>query len=73
MPAPDTPYFDKLFDDAEERGFSIDIENRNGLLFLKVVAPELGTIAMWPAFDGSLEITARYALLCFREFRTGTP
>jgi hypothetical protein len=60
-----------LFDRAVEHGFRLLIENRDGLLFLKVVSPEAGTVAMWPAFQGSIEGTARYAIRCFEHFRTG--
>lgn len=59
------PYLERMCAQADERGLEVLVENRFGCLFLKIRDPGLGLIAMWPAFDGSIESTARYAYECF--------
>jgi len=51
---------------AEAHDFRVLVENRGGMLFLKVFSRRYGVIAMWPVFWGSVEDTARYALDCFQ-------
>ncbi len=63
------PYLDRLFGRAQEAGMEVIVENRCGVLFLKIFEPELGTVAMWPAFGGSIEATARYAWECFEHLK----
>jgi hypothetical protein len=60
------PYFEHLVKRAKAVGFEVGIENRSGLLFVQIIDSELGVIALWPAFNGSVERTARYALECFK-------
>ncbi|MGN6257118.1 MAG: hypothetical protein ACTHN3_05110 [Solirubrobacterales bacterium] len=54
--------YNDLFDACEERGFEMQIQYAEGLVYLVISHEDIGPIVKWAAFNGSIEDTALYAI-----------
>jgi hypothetical protein len=54
--------YSDLFDACEERGFEMNLEYRDGLVFVVICHEDIGPLVKWAACNGSIEDTARYAM-----------
>lgn len=54
--------YNDLFDACEARGFEMQIDYSDGLIYLVITHKDTGPIVKWAAFNGSIEDTARYAI-----------
>jgi hypothetical protein len=54
--------YNQLYDACEAHGFEMNVEYRDGLVFLVISHEDTGPLVKWAACNGSIEATAKYAL-----------
>lgn len=62
--------YNDLYDACAARGFEMQIEYRDGLVFLVICHEDTGPLVKWAACNGSIEDTARYAIAGLRMERS---